>query len=397
MYERILGLILSIYLVIVKVFSVILPSKKLKPSKTILLTGNFYSEAWIKSQLEVFEFSEHTDVVYMVAENQVPDIPKVVAKYAPAWMNKLLGKDIARLVYFGFVAIKLRPDVIGGFHLLLNGLASLLLAKLVGARSLYVCGGGIREIEGGGHGTENRIFGRISGPNPSIEAKLGEAVKRFDHVVVRGTSAKAFLCDHIGVNPANIFIITAGMNVERFKADPNAEKQYDVVFVGRISEVKRLNIPIEALGELKSKRSVSLVVVGDGPDRQMMEDLGESCGVRAQITFAGWQNRVEDFLNQSRTFVLTSSSEGLSQAMLQAMLCELPVIVSDVGDLSDVVSNDVNGYLLDPCNKASLAAVLGDLLSDEEKLAEMGKRAREEALNYGIQLVGQRWDNLLMS
>lgn len=395
MYALFLRCILAVELLLVKLLGVLIPKRKLLPRNKVLLTGNFYSDAWIRSQLEVFSYSDRVSEVYMVAENTVPVIDKVTPLYAPSWLNRLLGKDIARLVYFGCVAIKMRPQVLGGFHLLLNGLFSVFFAKLVGARSVYVCGGGIREVKGGGYTTENRIFGRLKEAEPAIENLLCALVRRCDYVVVRGTKARDYFVGEAGVRSQQVHIITAGIDTQRFKPEPGIGKAYDMVFVGRISEVKRLHLVIEAMALIQKERAVSLLVVGDGPGREEAEALADRLGVRKSIEFAGWQNEVENFLNQSRLFLLTSSSEGLSQAMLQAMLCEVPALVSDVGDLSDVVKEGVNGYLLEPCEPALIAERVLALLNNESLQQQMAVAAREAALDYDIRKVGERWDNML--
>ncbi|WP_413692339.1 hypothetical protein [Psychromonas sp. KJ10-2] len=85
----------------------------------------------------------------MVASTSVPNIDKVSGLYAPKWLSSLFGKVGARLFYFTWIAITKRPDVLVGFHLLLNGLFVVVLAKLIGAKSVYICGGGPREVIGG--------------------------------------------------------------------------------------------------------------------------------------------------------------------------------------------------------------------------------------------------------
>ncbi|MDX1694005.1 MAG: glycosyltransferase family 4 protein [Ketobacteraceae bacterium] len=390
-----LKLILVVEWLIVRLFSAIVPQRKLADENRLLLTGNFYSEAWIRSQLEVFEHSCKVKEVYMVAENPVPDIAKVTALYAPAWLNRVLGKDIARLVYFGWTAIRLRPQVLGGFHLLLNGLFAVLFAKLVGARAVYICGGGIREVLGGGYTTENRIFGRLKHAEPGVEKLLHKLVRCFDYVVVRGSKAKHYFVNEVAVESSNVHIITAGIDTKRFAPASQYERSFDMVFVGRISEVKRLHLVIEALAIINKQKEASLLVVGDGPDREAMEELADKLGVAEQVTFAGWQTEVEKFLNQSRLFLLTSSSEGLSQAMLQAMLSGLPALVSDVGDLGDVVVDGENGYLLEPCEPGLIAEKVMSLLNDPPTYKKMATSARDAALDYDIVKVSERWDRML--
>src|SRR5262245_50568698 len=105
----------------------------------LLLTGTFHSENWATAHLRPLALSDRCASVTVVAVTPVPAIDKVHSVAPPGWLVRILGAVPARLLAFAWLALTTRPDVIGGFHLLLNGLAAALLAPIVGARSLYFC------------------------------------------------------------------------------------------------------------------------------------------------------------------------------------------------------------------------------------------------------------------
>jgi glycosyltransferase involved in cell wall biosynthesis len=93
--------------------------------------------------------------------------------------------------------------------------------------------------------------------------------------------------------------------------------------------------------------------------------------------------------------VLTSQSEGLSQAMVQAMLCGLPVVVSNVGDLKDLVVNGSNGFLVTPGNVDECADKVAQLCRDDGLRARTGEKARSDALRLSMANVSAQWDDIL--
>ena len=124
----------------------------------ILLTGTFFSDNWVRSHLLPLAASDRCHRVRMVATTQVPEMPKVEGLYPPTWLMKYTGEVPARLLYFIWIAIRTRPHIVGGFHLLVNGLLAPLLGRFVGAKSLYFCVGGPVEVLDGGIWGGNRVF-----------------------------------------------------------------------------------------------------------------------------------------------------------------------------------------------------------------------------------------------
>lgn len=356
----------------------------------IVLTGTFYTDNWLETHLRPLACSSSVRRITMVAASKVPEIAGVEAVYPARWLVRLSGRTLARLATFVRVAISSRADVVGGFHLLINGLVALLVARAIGARSLYICGGGLREIEGGGYATENQVFRRLQHPSPYVERKLLDAATRFDYIVTMGESVRGFF-EQAGAQ-GQVVVVPGGFDADLF-APAEAAPDYDLVLVGRLSRVKRVDVLIDAVARLRGP--VRAAIVGDGPDRGELTALAQARGVIDRVDFVGWQQDVHAWLKRSRVFVLTSESEGLSQAMVQAMLCALPVVVSDVGDLGDLVRDGSNGYLVAPASVEAFAQKLDLLCGDEELRRTLGNRARDDALRLSTPKVAAQWDGIL--
>jgi glycosyltransferase involved in cell wall biosynthesis len=358
-----------------------------------LLTATFYSQNWIGAHLHPLAASSRCGRIWMVATSQVPAIEKVIAIYPPGLLIRCVGKVPARLLIFAWVALKRRPDVIGGFHILLNGMLAALLAKLCGSHALYICGGGPREILDGGIRGENRLFGRLVTPDAFVEKHLLRAVDEFDCVITMGRRAAAFFRDR-GVK-ASMFQNPGGLD-DRVFCPAGSEKVFDVVIAGRISRVKRIDIFLRAIAIVRQTvPEVRAVVVGDGPLRREMEVLSKELLLDETVCFAGQQTNVAPWLQSSRIFALTSDSEGVSLAMMEAMSCGLPVVVSKVGDLDEMVVPELNGFLVEERTPENFATCIARLIRDESLRDRMSVAAREKAHALGYRSAGELWDRIL--
>lgn len=361
----------------------------------ILITGTFYSDNWIRSHLQPLAASRSCSRVRMVSETPVPFIDKVEAIYPTPWMIRMVGGDLARLVTFVWVGLRTRPHIVGGFHLLLNGLVAVLLARVINARSLYICGGGPREVVGGGYSTENRLFRKLRTPDAVVERRLLQAVAAFDLVITMGSGATNFFQQR-GVK-TKFHIVPGGFEGDRFYLSEKP-RDIDLILVGRLSSVKRADLFLQVVNLVRDVLpDVSATVVGGGPLRSSLEQFAKRLGIEHNVKFVGQQHQIEEWLRHSKIFVLTSDSEGLSLAMIEAMLCGLPAVVTDVGDLGDLVEDGINGFLVPDRTPEAFALRLIDLLKDSERLLQFGRAARQSAERFEISNVSHLWDKILLA
>ena len=116
----------------------------------LLLTGTFHSEAWVTAHLGPLVASRGCGRVIVVANDPVPPLAKVEWVRPSPLLVRSIGRTAARLLTFVWRSLRTRPHVVGGFHLLLNGLLAIALARFAGARSLFFCVGGTAEVDEGG-------------------------------------------------------------------------------------------------------------------------------------------------------------------------------------------------------------------------------------------------------
>ena len=388
--------LMAVYGVLLKTAGIVAPRKRpVSGGHDILLTGTFHSDNWVMSHLKPLAMSRHCARLRVVSSVPIPPLEKLEVILPPGWLTKALGRVPARLLMFLWVGIRTKPDAVGGFHLLFNGLAAALLARLVGARSIYFCVGGPAEVKDGGAFTENRLFDLMEVADPVVECRLLRIVAAVDLVVAMGSGAVRFFREK-GVD-TQFRVISGGIDTHRFiRAGERA--MIDIILVARLVRIKRIDLFLHAVQKVREEiPAVRAAIVGDGPLREPLEELSSRLGLERTIDFVGQQENVENWLRRARVFVLTSESEGLSLALIEAMLCGLPSVVSRVGDLPDLVVDGVNGYFVPEPTPEAFAARLVELLRDHERWARFSEASRRSAERYGMEAAIRLWDEVLSS
>jgi glycosyltransferase involved in cell wall biosynthesis len=393
--HRALRAMLAVYLVALRVAPAIGRRRRpLSPGGCdILVTGTFYADNWVRSHLHPLSRSSECRRIRVVSTYPVPPIDKVEVVAPPRWLVRTAGSVGARLATFAWVAVRSRPDVVAGFHLLLNGLAAALVARLSGARAAYFCVGGPAETAGGGLYGDNRLFAMLPAEDAVIEQRLHAAIDAFDFAIAMGSGAVRYYREQ-GIRTP-FYIVAGGIDGRRFE-QTETPPTVDVVFTGRLAPVKRVDLLLRAFARVReSLPGVTAVIVGDGELRRELEQLSADLGLSAAVSFVGHQKDVAAWLTRAKVFVLPSDSEGLSLALMEAMRCGLPAVVSRTGDLDDLVEDGVNGYLVSARTPDAFAEPIAALLADADRRTRFGAAARRAAGRYDVEPVARLWDGIL--
>ena len=158
------------------------------------------------------------------------------------------------------------------------------------------------------------------------------------------------------------------------------EGQRVLVHLSNFRPVKRLTDVIEIFDRVHKKIPSRLLLIGDGPDRSVAEWLAVQKGIHDDVLFLGKQDQIYDKLSICDIMLLPSELESFGLAALEAMACEVVPISTRAGGVPEVIEHGSTGYLADVGDVDTMARYAIDLLSDEKALRDMGKRAREAAM-----------------
>lgn len=193
----------------------------------------------------------------------------------------------------------------------------------------------------------------------------------------------------------NIAVIPNPINCEKFSVPGRiySSKIINFVFVARFDEVKNHDMLLKAFCIAEKKiPDIRLILVGDGKLLEQEKQLAEQLGVATKVIFKGQRNDIPDILKGSDVCVISSKSESFSRALVEAMAAGLPVIVTSVGGMRDIV--DGNGLLVDSNDENAFAKAMINLAGDEEKRRLMGERSVQLAQQYNTKNVIKQYIDL---
>jgi glycosyltransferase involved in cell wall biosynthesis len=181
------------------------------------------------------------------------------------------------------------------------------------------------------------------------------------------------------IRDQKVRVVRHGIDTWRFRpSDARTEpRPYRILFAGRLDPVKRVLLLPEIAAELnriRPQRDFRFIVAGDGPDAPALHKRVERMQLTSCFEFLGHVADMAPVMRDSDLLLLTSSSEGIPLAVLEAMACAKPVVSSNVGAVSEVLLHGRTGVLIE---NGEYAAAIHDLLEAPDLRREMGIQGRE--------------------
>lgn len=214
------------------------------------------------------------------------------------------------------------------------------------------------------------------------------SLKRSELVIVPSSNMLT-VCQGWGIDSDKIKLIYNAVNINEFKPQLDAQKKFDIITVSRLIAIKRIDELIKSAAAL----NMTLLIVGDGPlmDELVLENLRH--GSPATFHGAATQKELPYLYNQARYFVLNSEFEaGTPYALLEARACGLVVLANGATGAADVVSDHVDGFLLNGGLKYDLQGGITEAVNlgvkyqeySSAAVADCAKRFSEEAIYRNI-------------
>ncbi len=206
------------------------------------------------------------------------------------------------------------------------------------------------------------------------------------HFIAISHRIRAVLIDD-GLPPDRISVVPSGVDPERFAADsPEAVAaefglepgERIVVNAGHLVGIKGQRHLIAAAPRVLAQiPRVRFFIVGGGPLQAELAALARSLGLGGRLVLTGFRPDVGAFYRAADLFVMSSLSEGLGTAVLDAMALGIPVVAARTGGLPEAVVDGETGRLVAPADPSALAEGIVEILSDAEKAARFGRAGRE--------------------
>lgn len=139
---------------------------------------------------------------------------------------------------------------------------------------------------------------------------------------------------------------------------------------------------LNAWVEFKADRDAHLVLVGEGGEREKIENFIQQNKLECSVSLVGYRSDVHQILPDFDAFAISSSTEGLGTSIIDAMFAKLPVVATEAGGIPELVKHKVNGLLCPPKNHGQFSNNLKELYENKETALEMGKKGFELAQNF---------------
>lgn len=236
--------------------------------------------------------------------------------------------------------------------------------------------------------------------------RKGIAGKAIERTVVRLPSEIVAISEQIRDDlrrigrDSGVSVVPNGVDYEGIRPMPAADADWDVLYVGRLSEHKNVDLLLQAVAVASETlgRTVRCGIVGDGPERRALEREAERLALDQQVTFLGFVERDEDVIGHMKAaelFVLPSTREGFPNTILEANACGVPSVVIDHPDNGSraVVENGRTGYVVDR-SAAAIAAAIGRTLDDDRERRVLSEGARVFAEEHDWARISDRLEQI---
>ena len=247
------------------------------------------------------------------------------------------------------------------------------------------------------HGTDITLVGRDKTYEPVVTFSINES----DSITAVSENLKEETYKHFDIKK-DIEVIHNFVDVQRYNKKPVAafrqviapHNEKIIIHASNFRKIKRIDNVMEIFKNIHAAVPAKLLMVGDGPERPLAEDLTRQYGLDADVRFLGKQEQMEEILAVSDVFLLPSEYESFGLAALEAMAASTVVISTDAGGLNEININGETGYTSPIGDVESMSKNAISLLKDEAKLKTFKHNALKEAKLFDIHHIIPKYEAL---
>ena len=247
------------------------------------------------------------------------------------------------------------------------------------------------------HGTDITLVGRDKTYEPVVTFSINES----DSITAVSENLKEETYKHFDIKK-EIEVIHNFVDVHRYNKKPVAafrqviapNNEKIIIHASNFRKIKRIDNVMEIFKNIHAALPSKLLMVGDGPERPLAEDLTRQYRLDADVRFLGKQEQMEEILAVSDVFLLPSEYESFGLAALEAMAASTVVISTDAGGLNEININGETGYTSPIGDVESMSKNAIALLKDEAKLKTFKHNALKEAKLFDIHHIIPKYEAL---
>ncbi|TAH42954.1 MAG: N-acetyl-alpha-D-glucosaminyl L-malate synthase BshA [Bacteroidetes bacterium] len=247
------------------------------------------------------------------------------------------------------------------------------------------------------HGTDITLVGKNASYNPVVTFAINhsDAVTSVSANLKEDTYKNFEIKNEIQVIPNFIDLRRFSKQYkDHFKRAIAPNGEHLIVHASNFRPVKRVRDVVSVFFKILNKMPAKLLLIGDGPDRNMIEKECRECSACDHIRFLGKMEAVEEILSISDLFVLPSETESFGLAALEAMACQVPVISSNSGGIPELNVHGKTGFMSNVGDIDDMARNAIYILEKPERLKEFKRNALEHAMTFDIQKILPVYENL---
>ena len=312
-----------------------------------------------------------------------------------------LPKFVRHVAYF-FLCFKatLKHDVVFAQDTVSVGLPSLCAAKLARRKFIIrVPGDYAWEQSTQRYGVTDTIDS-FQTKKYARRVELFRMIQRF---VVRGAERVITPSDYFrelvtgwGISVDSAVTIYNGIDLSALPKLPETiPSEHVIVSAGRLVPWKGFEMLIRLLVDLPERWT--LVIIGEGPERESLEARARELGVHGRVRFTGRLSREEVFgwYKVGTVFALNTSFESFSFQIVEALACGVPIVTTNIGSIPELVTDGVEGILKEPDDAAGFLAAIKSVLEDEERWSERVRKGKEKAQIFSIEETTKKLSEML--
>ncbi len=336
------------------------------------------NEPSFSNQLKPLIQSKNVSEVMILRDTPGPALPKTKYYCIPSFLLKShIIKTIYKFFYTIFLCLSKKPNLISAYYLVPHGIIATFAAKICQKSS------NISLI-----GTDLNIWCKKS----IIGSILFSLLKLADTITITGNAAKEILIQK-KIDKNKIFILPNVIDSPRILKNP---KKYDLIYVGRLAHIKRIDLIITAVSKIKKKYpSIKVAIVGSGPLENQLKQYTKKLNIQENFDFLGFKKNIYEYLSRSKIFISTSESEGLPYTLIEAMTIGMPIIITNVGCIDDIIVHEYNGLLVNSKDIIQIKNAILKLLEDKNLCKKLSMNAIKIKNRYLPKNATKIWEKIL--